>query len=470
MIFGGGHNPIIPAKDYFAMMANIREFGDYIVYIRALGMKHMLRWNVTDSEEAALLSIAELFHLDHEVQHRLDICLALTASESAIFMSRAKQFSWATTQECRPRFFHPLLFATVGNMQGSNSQADDAAVIHSINFYTDMLSNIRVAGQLPTAACMPVLNHVTGLGIATNTTTQQQILANNAQVGALLVLIDQLRQRGWSARLEVTTMIQHLISAQRLLIDFAFRDRSRTELKHETFITLPVSAVVSYMENVLNFSMRQLRLLARDLVTLGQLPAKSILQFAKLEDLLFHSFMYGKLDSKGIKSRAATSRAIGSDIVSMDMQPADDGEPPGNDNYIQYISEKDDKCDYYLVVLSRQVQIDFEDERELQKRAIKMTWSVILALNSELEMQQLNHKYMKLDVNIKYLSGLIKVSRAPEPVTLDDASAIVAKLHFVFFVEHEVQYAKYWTLHRRITKLYDVGGCTGTVINVGLSA
>ena len=450
LLFGGGFNAVIPMKAFFQLLHTIPDYRNALVYIRALGTKHMLRWPARESASRTLEAIKSLFDLRHDVQHRLDVCLGITVLDHGIFLSRQHAYQFAVNNSVQPRFYHPLLLATYCNMQGSRPGANAETMLHSVNFYSDMLSNLRVGGADPTNGFQSILKRVLLHDLQDTDAIYDAILATNKILGDVQLLVTQLQNRAWTLRLEVTTVYQRVEDAVELLRIFCTNATRDNRLDCAKFGLIPVTDAQQYLSKIIDFGMKTLRHIGMASRTAGSLPAARLIRLAQTEELLFGAVLYGRIGSTNLRQCLAASRAVASDVIAVAFFGEDDYTNLGD--LTDYVSQKDSTNQYYLIKLIRDIEHAFGLGGSAEDMALRFAIPIVSCLNAELWKQKVNSKYLTIDKDLRYLSGIRTVARAPPPSTLLNLSEVVEAMEAVFFIKHEIMYAKFGDLHELALK------------------
>jgi len=441
LMFNGGHNAPIPARDFFNLLTSIEEFAhsNIQIYVRCLGTKYTLRWSFLQSQSAVMDLIAEQFiRLNDTISHRVDVCLSICSPDAAVFIKRNALADFARQVQGSVRFFHILGFSMFANMQCSSPRN---AVISKTNMYTSMLGSLRAAGQLPTANCKPV-THLLLLQSLAVPLVADMLRANSNQLANTNSMISQLGTRAWSARLEVSTTVHALPAAMDILKEFALVDQERGFVRN-IFVFQPTELICNYIKKVLTYLSGQFAFLASTLRTEGCLAPTALMQVAVLEDLAYHSFLYGQLLSD--RSRQARYAAMATNSAVMPVKELHFDAGSLND-IAQLVAKRTPNVPHYIITLASRMAIYLQETCDIRTHAVMLTKHVLLALNSELHCIASKSLYHTLYDNCGFLAGTHR--RSPFNATvLRECPELLRIIHNIFFIKHDVQRMQYWQLH-----------------------
>lgn len=418
-------------------MASSSQLSSYKLYLRCLGTKATLAWNLEEPIQPILDTVqAQLVQLS-TIHHALDMSLNISKPGYAVFLrsDRLKQF--ASQCSAVPTIYQPFFFTTAGNMQATTPTVS----ISHVNFYTSILGNLRAGGEVPTAACTPVASML--LIESTSSSKCRSQLKSN--IDCLTQVSESLRTQTEqaTARLEVSTTLQQLSASISLLKGLAFTDGLPSST---LFLPIEGRLLSTYVFQTLTWMLQELTLIASVLNESGAITRPMLGRLFALENSMFNSFLYGGSPSPGLKQSLADARQCGSLVLS----------PPFDPSQILDAASAS-SSEFHLVQLFVQLESDFDYTLELPGLCDRAASIVLLGLNAEVKRLVLHLERTTIEYDFKFLSTLMSTRKVT--ITLQtDQDLLVGTVYRALFVPHNVKHIHFHKLHEAACKRYVSAG------------
>jgi len=446
LVFGGGHNGILPARNFFALLAVVSSLSDCLIYIRCLNTKATLLWNLdADSLHAKQQVTQHLLRLDGTINHRVDICLSITTLDSISMLRRSAANQLARDLQTRAQLYSIFSFTQACNLQ---SVVAEHEFISHINMYTAILTNVRSFGRLPTDKCSAVAHKLlTGIGADVGELACH-LDFNATTIADMALLFQQMQDTSVAIRCELSTTWSQLTVAAEYLCNFCLEEDG-TVLREDRFICYDLQVVFDYVQAILLWISTKTIHFARELRTHRKLNQLQVGYLALLEDLGFQSFLYGQTFSES--SRLARRRGAGffSDLA---FYSEFDQQDRTRADILTSIPRRLASVPYHLTTLAVQMIDGYNSQLPLDDCASNLALLVVVCLNADLCKTTLRRKFASIDMGCGFLQrvrpgGLVEVGVCNRP---DDA---VRLLQRIFLIYHDVKHTTYQKLHNLALQL-----------------
>lgn len=441
-------NTVMPVVVLFELLFRMRNFENCLVYIRTLGMKHVLYWNSEEEQEQKLESLRKIFDLTKGVNHSMDICVELRVSGACV-MGREfglKEFARNLGSQ-KIRSYHIFGFVPTANVQFSKT---NSVRIQSGNFYSSFLCALRAYGIEPTSEFKPIayLLFLTQKSNRSTSNFVESLMDLGERLANVVETLLIRESNSFPLRLEVTTTFENLDVVVDELNGFIFLENEI--LDSQKFEVIQMKQMISWIQSCGEFFVEQISRLATNLGSRGFLNSSELVKLALVEEFVLESFFYGRISSKYLQTQLRLSRHSGS--FGLMVGKFHEISEANSRSFAQFLPEQSSSIPHYVISIMTSMGEEkdkFDQAKsEFKNLAENLAMLVVVALDAELRRSFLRKKYIRVDRSCPYLSFLLPKSAEKFMVNeISDGGKFSESLRRLFFQVHKTASFRYSDLH-----------------------